>query len=72
MQNDECRSRWQARKHSYCSMLRKFHSSSIFVAIAAAAHASYLVTQDPDLLALQNRFGIEVVTPAQLLRALRL
>jgi putative PIN family toxin of toxin-antitoxin system len=43
-----------------------------FVATAAAARATFLVTQDRDLLALQKPFGVQVVTPVQLIRELRL
>jgi predicted nucleic acid-binding protein len=42
------------------------------VASAAAARAAFLVTQDRDLLDLQRPFGIQVVTPVELIRALRL
>lgn len=45
---------------------------NVFVASAAAARAVFLVTQDRDLLALQKPFGVQVVTPVQLVRALRL
>ena len=43
-----------------------------FVALAAAAQAAYVVTPDRDLIALQKPLGIQVVTPAQLIRTLRL
>ena len=45
---------------------------NVFVASAAAARAEFLVTQDRDLLALQRPFGVRVVTPVELIRALRL
>ncbi|MGO8925795.1 MAG: putative toxin-antitoxin system toxin component, PIN family [Limisphaerales bacterium] len=45
---------------------------NVFVASATAARAAFLVTQDRDLLALQKPFGVQVVTPVQLVRALRL
>jgi hypothetical protein len=45
---------------------------NVFVAVAAAAQAAFVVTQDRDLLALQKPLGIEIVTPAQLIHALRL
>lgn len=45
---------------------------NVFVASAAAARAEFLVTQDRDLLDLQRPFGIQVVTPVELIRALRL
>ncbi len=47
-------------------------NDNVFVAGAAAAQAAYVVTQGRDLLAPQKPFGIQVVTPAQLIRALRL
>jgi putative PIN family toxin of toxin-antitoxin system len=47
-------------------------SDNVFVASAAAARAAFLVTQDRDLLDLQRPFGIQVVTPVELIRALRL
>jgi putative PIN family toxin of toxin-antitoxin system len=45
---------------------------NVFVATAAAATAAFLVTQDRDLLLLQKPFGVEIVTPVQLIRELRL
>jgi putative PIN family toxin of toxin-antitoxin system len=45
---------------------------NVFVASATAARAAFLVTQDRDLLALQKPFGVQVMTPVQLVRALRL
>jgi putative PIN family toxin of toxin-antitoxin system len=47
-------------------------TDNVFVASAAAAHGAFLVTQDRDLLELQKPFGVQVVTPVQLIRALRL
>jgi uncharacterized protein len=47
-------------------------ADNVFVATAAAAKAAFLVTQDRDLLALQKPFGIQIVTPVQLIRELRL
>jgi predicted nucleic acid-binding protein len=44
----------------------------VFVATAAAARAAFLVTQDRDLLILQKPFGVEIATPVQLIRSLRL
>ena len=45
---------------------------NVFVAAAAAARAALLVTQDRDLLALEQPFGVRIVTPVQLIRELRL
>ena len=45
---------------------------NVFVATAVTARAAFLVTQDRDLLVLQKPFGVEVVTPVQLIRELRL
>lgn len=45
---------------------------NLFVATAAVARASFLVTQDRDLLVLQKPFGVAVVTPVELLKQLRL
>ena len=47
-------------------------TDNVFVASAAAAHAAFLVTQDRELLVLQKPFGVQVVTPAQLIQALQL
>jgi predicted nucleic acid-binding protein len=44
----------------------------VFVTTAAAAKAAFLVTQDRDLLALEEPFGVRMVTPVQLTRELRL
>lgn len=45
---------------------------NVFVATAVTARASFLVTQDRDLLVLEKPFGVPVVTPVQLIRELRL
>ena len=47
-------------------------TDNVFVASAVAAHAAFVVTQDRDLLALQKPFGVQVVTPVQLIQALQL
>ena len=47
-------------------------ADNVFVATAVAARAAFLVTQDRDLLDLQRPFGVRVVTPVELVRALRL
>ena len=47
-------------------------TDSVFVASAVAARAAFVVTQDRDLLALQKPFGVQVVTPVQLIQALQL
>ena len=44
---------------------------NLFVATAAAARASFLVTQDRDLLVLEKPFGVAIVTPVELLKQLR-
>ncbi len=44
---------------------------NLFVATAAAAEASFLVTQDRDLLVLEKPFGIAIVTPVELLKQFR-
>ena len=54
------------------SKLSRDPDDNVFVAAAVAAHASFLVTPDRDLLALEQPFGIRIVTPVQLLRELRL
>ncbi len=54
---------------------RKFSrdpDDNLFVATAAAAQASFLVTQDRDLLVLEKPFGVAIVTPVELLKRLRL
>jgi uncharacterized protein len=45
---------------------------NLFVATAAAAQATFLVTQDRDLLVLEKPFGVAIVTPVELLKQLRL
>jgi putative PIN family toxin of toxin-antitoxin system len=45
---------------------------NVFVATAAAAKASFLVTQDRDLLELEKHFGVGIITPVGLLKQLRL
>lgn len=45
---------------------------NLFVATAAAAQASFLITQDRDLLVLEKPFGVAIVTPVELLKQLRL
>ncbi len=45
---------------------------NLFVATAAAACAKFLVTQDRDLLVLEKPYGVQIVTPVQLVRFLRL
>jgi len=43
-------------------------SDDIFIATALAAKASYVITHDPDLLALEKPFGIEMIRPREFLR----
>ena len=45
---------------------------NVFVASAAAVQATFLVTQDRDLLVLGKPFGIRIATPVELIRELRL
>jgi putative PIN family toxin of toxin-antitoxin system len=45
---------------------------NLFVATAIAAQAECLVTQDRDLLVLEKPFGVQIVTPVQLVRKLSL
>ena len=45
---------------------------NVFVTTAVTAQAAFLVTQDRDLLVLQKPLGVQVVTPVQLIRELRL
>jgi predicted nucleic acid-binding protein len=40
--------------------------------VVEAAHAAFRVTQDRDLLVLGKPFGVQIVTPAQLIQALQL
>jgi predicted nucleic acid-binding protein len=42
-----------------------------YLSAALGAEADYLVTFDKDLLALGKPFGIPVITPAQLLKAIK-
>jgi len=44
---------------------------NLFVATAGAAKASFLITQDRDLLVLEKPFGVAIVTPVELLKQLR-
>ena len=53
-------------------ILSRDPDDNVFVTSAAAARATFLVTQDRDLLVLEKPFGIRIVTPVQLLRELRL
>jgi putative PIN family toxin of toxin-antitoxin system len=41
-----------------------------YLSVALAAKAQFLVTFDKDLLSLQKPFGVGVITPAQLLKAI--
>lgn len=43
-----------------------------YLACALAARAQFIISRDPDLLDLGKPFGIEIVTPRQLLNRLRL
>jgi uncharacterized protein len=45
---------------------------NLFVATAAAVHATFLITQDRDLLVSGKPFRVAIVTPVELLRQLRL
>lgn len=69
---------WLASKSLYAEpaplrgKLSRDQDDNLFLATAMAARASYLVTQDRDLLVLEKPFGIEIVTPVQLVRALDL
>ncbi len=45
---------------------------NVFVASAVAVQATFLVTQDRDLLVLGKPFGIRIATPVELIRELRL
>jgi putative PIN family toxin of toxin-antitoxin system len=44
---------------------------NLFIATAVAANAEFLITQDRDLLVLKKPFGVEIITPVQLLRVLQ-
>jgi putative PIN family toxin of toxin-antitoxin system len=52
--------------------LSRDYKDNIFVATGAAARARFLVTQDRDLLVLGKPFGVQIVTPVQLIRELSL
>jgi uncharacterized protein len=52
--------------------LSRDSDDNLFVATAAAARASFLVTQDRDLLVLEKPFGVAILTPVELFRQLRL
>ena len=52
--------------------LSRAPDDNVFVATAAAAKAVFLVTQDRDLLVLEKPFGVQIVTPVQLIREVRL
>jgi putative PIN family toxin of toxin-antitoxin system len=54
------------------SRLSRDPDDKVFVATAAAARATFLVTQDRDLLELEKPFAVAVVTPVQLIRHLLL
>ena len=41
-----------------------------YLACALAARARYIITYDQDLLKLKKPFGVEIITPAELLRRL--
>ena len=43
-------------------------SDDMFLACALASRAKYLVTRDPDLLALDKPFGVAIVTDEEFLR----
>src|SRR5881227_1646460 len=43
-------------------------SDDMFLAAALASQAKYLVTRDPDLLALGKPFGVHIVSDAQFLK----
>lgn len=42
-----------------------------YLAAALAAHASFIVTYDRDLLELKKPFGIEIISPAQFLKLVK-
>jgi putative PIN family toxin of toxin-antitoxin system len=44
-------------------------SDDIFLACALASRSRFLITRDPDLLALGKPFGIQIVTDEQFLKA---
>jgi putative PIN family toxin of toxin-antitoxin system len=41
---------------------------NLFIATALAVRAEFIVTQDRDLLVLEKPFGIQIVTPVQIVR----
>jgi putative PIN family toxin of toxin-antitoxin system len=43
-------------------------SDEIFLAVAVAANAQFIVSHDPDLLVLKKPFGIEILHPREFLR----
>ncbi len=45
-------------------------SDDVFIATALSANASFVVTNDPDLLSLEKPFGIEMIRPREFLRKL--
>ena len=45
-------------------------SDEIFIAVAVAANAQFIVTYDPDLLVLKKPFGIEISRPREFLRTI--
>lgn len=69
---------WIAAKSLYVEpapltgKLSRDPDDNLFVATAMAAEAKYLVTQDRDLLVLEKPFGINIITPVQLVRLFRL
>lgn len=68
-----------ATVHWYCERVRRVDPAPLgkqrsrdvqddpYLACALAAGAKFIVTRDEDLLVLQKPFGIEIVTPRQLL-----
>jgi putative PIN family toxin of toxin-antitoxin system len=62
----------QAEPMPLAAKLSRDPYDNLFFATAAAVQASFLVTQDRDLLVLEKPFGVAMVTPVELLRQLRL
>jgi len=62
----------QAEPVPLAGKLSRDPDDKLFVATAAAVQASFLVTQDRDLLVLDKPFGVSIVTPVELLKQLRL
>ena len=62
----------QAEPMPLAGKLSRDPDDNLFVATAAAVQASFLVTQDRDLLVLEKPFGVAIVTPVELLKQLRL